>query len=332
MQVLKRSSTHKVALTGFAEFEAAWHSPSSPLSWRCLFVLPFWLQTVHAYLGARGQPHILSVTEGRDLLGYVPLAVEGTTARFLGLEDVCDYQDIIVRRGAETAVMAAVITWLRGRGVTCIALRSLRPDALALRGARTLAADQALDVKIASREAAYQASLPLHWEDYLMRLDGKQRHEVRRKMRRLQSRGPFTYRLSTADDDLQKDIKTFLRLFRLNRADKADFMNPVMTACFRELIHRLAQAKMLSLYLLEVEGTPAAGVLCVDYQGVRYLYNSGYDARFQSLSVGVLAKVLSIQKGIEAGCRRYDFLKGAEAYKRRLGGREVKLYGCTINL
>ena len=75
-----------------------------------------------------------------------------------------------------------------------------------------------------------------------------------------------------------------------------------------------------------------ATVLCFDYRGVRYLYNSGYDERFDALSVGVLSKVFSINAAIEAGCRRYDFLKGAEVYKKRIGGHEVPLYRLRVTL
>jgi CelD/BcsL family acetyltransferase involved in cellulose biosynthesis len=107
-------------------------------------------------------------------------------------------------------------------------------------------------------------------------------------------------------------------------------MDDTMSAYFRELIDRLAQQQMLRLYFLDVDGRPAAAVLCFDYNGTRYLYNSGYDADFHDLSVGILSKVLSIQKSIEDGCGVYDFLKGAEAYKKRIGGKEVPLYRCLV--
>jgi CelD/BcsL family acetyltransferase involved in cellulose biosynthesis len=58
---------------------------------------------------------------------------------------------------------------------------------------------------------------------------------------------------------------------------------------------------------------------------VRYLYNNGYDGAKRRWSVGLLSKVLSLKDAIETGLSRYDFLKGAEAYKQRLGGREIEL-------
>ena len=63
-----------------------------------------------------------------------------------------------------------------------------------------------------------------------------------------------------------------------------------------------------------------------------YLYNNGYDKRFGSLSVGLLSNVLSLKESIQSGKKTYDFLKGAEVYKKRLGGQPIQLYRCLIDL
>jgi CelD/BcsL family acetyltransferase involved in cellulose biosynthesis len=72
--------------------------------------------------------------------------------------------------------------------------------------------------------------------------------------------------------------------------------------------------------------------MCFDYNDTVYLYHSGYNRLYDSLSPGFLAKLLSIRDSIERGMRRYDFLKGAQEYKYRLGGREIPLYRCRIAL
>jgi len=48
--------------------------------------------------------------------------------------------------------------------------------------------------------------------------------------------------------------------------------------------------------------------------------------------VGLLSKVLSVRDAIRSGLRTYDFLKGGEAYKQRLGGRPLPLYLCRVDL
>jgi hypothetical protein len=42
--------------------------------------------------------------------------------------------------------------------------------------------------------------------------------------------------------------------------------------------------------------------------------------------------VLSFKENIQASKKTYDFLEGAEGYKRRLEDRPIDLYRCLIDL
>jgi CelD/BcsL family acetyltransferase involved in cellulose biosynthesis len=295
-------------------------------------VLPFWLRTVWRHLGAKGEPYLLRVTHGADLAGVVPLCIEDHAAYFLGNPDVCDYQDIIATPEQGVRVMDAAIHHLTARGIRRLDLGTLRPDSVALQALKNLTSGKELSLQLIRDDDTYEMDLPSHWDAYLMQLSGKQRHEVRRKIRRLQAHGPHTYRLAADNRGLEADISAFISLFGLNRQDKAVFMDRTMTHYFRELIYTLAGHGMLRLYLLKLDGVDAAAVLCFDYNGVRYLYNSGYNAQYHELSVGILSKLFSIQAGIDTGCRRYDFLKGKEVYKKRIGGVQTPLYRGRIEL
>jgi CelD/BcsL family acetyltransferase involved in cellulose biosynthesis len=294
-------------------------------------VAPFWLQTVWRHLGGGGEPHIVTVVADQRVIGIAALALDGPTARFMGSHEVCDYQDLVCAPGCEVQVLASVIDHLAAQGIRQMDLRTLRPDALALAALQHLAPDRCAAGRT-DDDVTFESMLPADWEGFLGQMDGKQRHEVRRKIRRLETYGPFAYRAAAPPEKLDAAADCFVGLFRRNRADKADFMNDTMVAYFRDLIAALDDQRMLRLFFLEVAGQPAASVLCFDYNGVRYLYNSGYDEQYEPLSVGILSKVFSIQTAIAAGCWRYDFLKGAETYKRRIGGQELPLYRCQVAL
>jgi len=81
-----------------------------------------------------------------------------------------------------------------------------------------------------------------------------------------------------------------------------------------------------------VDKVPAAMTMGFDYDGSHYLYNSAYDPQFSYLSVGLLCKILCLKESIEKGRRKWNFLKGGEPYKYRLGGQEVSLYSCQITI
>ena len=109
-------------------------------------------------------------------------------------------------------------------------------------------------------------------------------------------------------------------------------MTARMESFFRSLAETMAEAKLLRFGILEISGKPVAAVMCFDYNNKVYLYNSGYDPEYGYLSVGLLSKLLSIKDSIERGRRRYDFLKGPEEYKYRLGGKEIPISSCRIVL
>lgn len=316
----------------FDTFAALQQRTQDTWSWACPFVLPFWLETVHRHLGSPGRPFILAVHDRQEPVGILPLAIDDDTARFLGDPDVCDYQDLIAAPGAEGPVLAAVLAYLRHRGLRSIDWCTLRPDAAVLAALHQVGPDLLQEMAFETVDVTYEIELPASWDGYLQQLNGKQRHEVRRKMRRLENEARFTYRRVPADGDLESAVATFIALFRRNRTDKAAFMSGAMPGFFKALMQRLDQEGLLRLQMLDVNDQPVATVLCFDYQGVRYLYNSGYDAEHDHLSVGILSKVFGIRSAIALGCRRFDFLRGAEIYKKRTGGKEIALCRCRGRL
>ncbi len=109
-------------------------------------------------------------------------------------------------------------------------------------------------------------------------------------------------------------------------------MTAPMESFFRAIARVMAEAGLLKLGILELDSVPTAMVMCFDYGGTIFLYNSGYDPQYNYLSAGLLCKVLCIKDSIELGRHRFDFLKGAETYKHNLGGKEVPLHVCRINI
>jgi CelD/BcsL family acetyltransferase involved in cellulose biosynthesis len=177
-----------------------------------------------------------------------------------------------------------------------------------------------------------QLRLPATWDEFLLRLSAKERHEIRRKQRRLEEAGQIRYRAAEGLSEAGHAMDTFINLFKQNRSDKASFMTGQMELFFRAIAEALSSEHMLRIGFLDLDSQPVAAVMCFDYHSIRYLYNSAYDSHFSALSVGLLNKVYSIQESIHQGMAQYDFLKGSEEYKYRLGGKPLSLYRCSVNL
>ena len=326
------SNDFSVEIKTFDDFFSCWRGSCRKLRWNCLFVLPAWLKAWWTCFGNGMNPYICAVGHAGDIIGIAPFKIEGATARFMGHSDVCDYQDVIVVPGMETDFFKVVVAHLKARGVEAIDLFPLRPDSIALKSLKEAAGAIGVETWCEPGGESWEMELPASWDEFLSRLTGKQRHEIRRKMRRLEKTASFSFRRVEDVDSVKDAMGVFFDLFRKNRHDKAEFMTPQLTSYFWSLAEAMAETGMIKLFFLDLEEKPAASVMCFDYGDTRYLYNNGYDEQFKSLSVGVLSKVLNIRDGIESGLKRYDFLKGPEAYKRHLGGSPVQLLRCRARI
>lgn len=162
-------------------------------------------------------------------------------------------------------------------------------------------------------------------------LAGKQRHEIRRKLRRLNEAGEIRFRVIKQPDEISENMDTFFSMFKASRPDKSEFLTDQMVSFFLLLAQRMAQRGFLRMSFLDIDQVPAAGVMCFDYNDTIFLYNNGYNPQFSNLSPGFLSKVYSIRNSIDQGKLRYDLLKGDEGYKKRLGSTPVPLYHLKID-
>ncbi len=278
-----------------------WLDGSSPLDWNCIFMLPPWLKAWWVSFGGSLNPYICSVRYQGRVIGIAPLTVEGDGARLMGSSDLSDYVDFIIAPGYENIFLGLLFEYL-------------------------------FEAPCDPAGRIYELNLPRTWDEYLDSLSGKERHEIRRKIRRLEEAGRISCSVVKDREEVSAAMDIFIRLFRSNRVEKTLFMNAAIESFFRGLADAMAEFGFVRLFLLKIDDTYAAAALCFDYLSTMYLYNNGYDKEYSPLSVGFISKVFSIRHGISMGREKYDFLKGDEAYKGRLGGMPVKLYRCLVTL
>jgi CelD/BcsL family acetyltransferase involved in cellulose biosynthesis len=315
----------------FDSLAAIQSDPRSSLRWANPFVLPLWMEAWWRSFG-RGRPDILAVRRRGEPVGVAPLMIQGDTARLIGDVNVCDHLDVITAPGESEFFLHALCNHLRGRGVGRLVFELLRPDSIVLQEIAPAARRRGLGVVVEPKDASLEFALPESWEGYLEMLTGKQRHELRRKLRRLDHAGHHVFQPVSDPERLVMAMEVFFKLFRSNRRDKSEFMQAPMVAYFKTLSQALAKEDRLRLFFLTIRDVPAAAAMCFHHHGTMYLYNSAYDDQYQALSAGILCKALSIRESIRSGMQAYDLLRGAENYKRHLGGQPVTLYRCTIEL
>jgi CelD/BcsL family acetyltransferase involved in cellulose biosynthesis len=302
------------------------------LNWSSPFILPEWLQVWWQVFGSGVKPFIHAVKQSDETIGIAPLMIKDGAACFIGDIDVCDYQDFIVVPGKERDFFIVLLDELKRNGIKYLDLKHVRPDSTVLTCLVPLAESHNYKVVSEKEAVSFEMDLSSSFDTYLESLSSKQRHEVRRKMRRLMEEGNIEYRFIEKGDEIKASLDTFFRMFVESREDKAAFLTEQMKSYFKLLVDVLAGIDILKLGVLELDNKPIAEIMYFDYNDCIYLYNSGYDPQYVSLSAGLLSKVYAIKDSIEKGKKRFDFLKGAEVYKGHLGGKEVPLYRCQINV
>ena len=256
------------------------------------------------------------------------------TVRTIGGADITDYLDIIAQPGREESVGEALLDFMLGRDAPgwdvmdlCnIPEKSPTPAHLA-RSAEA----RRLHVTVHQQGVCPVIALPARWEDYLEALDKKQRHELRRKLRRAETASVDWY-IVGPEHDLEEEIGAFLSLMAMSTPEKAEFLQvPGHCIFFREMGRALFDAGYLQLCFLTVEGVRSASLWNFIYDNRVMVYNSGLDPNaFAYLSPGVVLSACHIRHSIEQGLAVYDFLRGSETYKYRLGGKDTALVNLVI--
>jgi len=160
----------------------------------------------------------------------------------------------------------------------------------------------------------------MDYEGYLATLDKKERHEIRRKVRRAEAAGPVALERSANPID---DLDAFIDLHQKRWGAEGLFPptegGSASRRFFAGLFEDCAPSGIVDLSFLSVGGRRiAAGVTFDDGEAV-YYYNAGVDPDARVLSPGVVMVACYVQRAIELGRTRLDFLRGNEPYKYEWG-------------
>ncbi len=291
------------------------------------FQHPEWHRTWLRHFGLESAAVFLSVRRGTSLIGVAAFDMHREEARELGDPNVRDYAGPLAVPGEEAAVAAGILEWLREDltpRATFWGLPAASPMLEALAGT---APPCGWTGAPAHEAFAPSVELPGTFEAFVASLSKHHRHELRRKLRHLEAAGTVQF---TTEGNTEGAMDSLFQLMRASRTDKDVFLTPAMEAFFRDLAESFAALDMLRLGQLRLDGELVATTLSFECGNTTYLYNSGYDPARSDLAVGLLSKAHAIRDAIERGQARFDFLRGDEEYKHRLGGHPAEIVTLTL--
>jgi CelD/BcsL family acetyltransferase involved in cellulose biosynthesis len=288
-----------------------------------------------AWLRAFGGGRPLQVLAGSDatesLVALLPLhEAEPGLWRIVGGVDVSDYLDLIAVAGREEEVWDALLQH-RAADRSAWHLRGIRAESPTAQRVPGLAPAHGLSAAVEREERCPVLRLPESWDAYLATLSGKDRHELRRKMRKLEAELPDVRVASVTGGPAWDDaLSRFLRLHRLSRTGKSKFMDEAMERFFRDALGALAGAGWVRLWFLESAGAAVASFICTEYGPSVGLYNSGFDPVHARLAPGIVLLGHVIRDAIERRFPVFDFLRGEEPYKYTFGPAPTDLLSVRV--
>ena len=318
-------------ITSFRDSHDEWDSVlrDSPIA--SIFLSPEWQEVWWENFSSGREMTGFSVpAPGGKVDALASLSRLGDEIRFVGAPDTFDYNDFLVRPGFEATFYPMLLDVLGDWDWNEVRLDSLIEDSPTLTHLPELARGRGYSVDIEYEDVTSGVGLPGNWEEYLSLLGKKDRHELRRKLRRLDSQTDWRWYCLTTPSEIEGSFDEFLSLMRMSRTDKEEYMTPARETFFRAMTQRMAELDRIRLFFMEMDGAKAAASLCFDYGSARLLYNSGYDPELSYYSVGLLLHAMCVKDAIEQGIEYFDFLRGPEPYKAHLGGHQKSLYRMVV--
>jgi CelD/BcsL family acetyltransferase involved in cellulose biosynthesis len=277
--------------------------------------------------------------EKENLVGIAPLFFthndKGSPALlFLGSIEISDYLDLIVPPNILSEFSSELFTFLLQDDTypwQVIDLYNIIETSPSIQTIKDAAKKHGMNIIQEKLQHCPYILLPDNWDAYLANIKKKQRHEIRRKMRRAQeSETPVQWYIVEDGSNLDKEIDDFLYLMKQDE-EKNHFLTEVMQSQMRSIIHTAFQAGWLQLSFLTVGDEKAAGYLNFDFANHVWVYNSGLNYKYRQLSPGWVLLGHLLKWSIENGRTCFDFMRGDEAYKYRFGGIDRFIMRLKIN-
>ena len=290
-----------------------------------------WQRTWWKYFGRGKRLHTLVFTQGDEVIGIAPMHLE--KLRIMGVplafalkasgSEESDYIDILALPGERARVLRSFVEYMR--------TSELRYDFFEIRDVsetfRTLQllpqyfGDAGFSVYTYRGSVCPQVGLPPAWPDFLQRLGGNLRYQLKKKTDRLKRNFPTEIELTGNDDN---EVDAAVRRFAVIHGKRWEslgyinaFKNDHFLAFHIEASQKFARRGWLRMFFLKVDGEYVAVNFDFNFHRRIYFYHGNAHASEEVMrySPGFILRCAAIERGIAEGMETYDMLRGNEAYK-----------------
>ena len=266
--------------------------------------------------------------DGR-LVGFAPLLIyPRETERVLAFVGggVSDYLDVLVEPECDLQVIEAILKAIKAVARwTTLDLTDLPQDSVLLRWSMS---GHISGHSVSQHDICSALTLPRTRAELLHLFSKRQRAKLRNARSRLQKAGGGQVEVATAET-----LAEFLEdLFRLHTSRWVHVGQAGVLQDHAIKAFHLASAPdfvargILRLHRLRLSGRTVAAIYSLFEQETVSCYLQGFDPEFADLSPGTQLMFSVMEDAVERGIRKFDFLRGQEAYKQHWRARREPTY------
>ena len=298
------------------------------------FLTHQWFDAWWSSFGGLNTMEILLFRDASGILsGIAPLMVSEESLRFIASHEVTDYCDFIFVPDKRDKFYDCLWDHIsrNSNGWSRIELISIPDPSATLSELPRLAERHGYASRVNESEIVPKLPLPASIEKYLHSLSRKNRHELRRKIRKLDTLGNIHIRKIKEAEQLQDAVDGFISLHRASSREKREFWNsPGMTDFFHAFCRLFSLENWVEMTVLTSSDRLIAALLSFHYAETVYFYNIAYDKDYSVYSPGFSLFHHAIDQAIADQVKLVDFLRGREKYKYFFGAKESKIYSLKL--
>lgn len=296
-----------------------------------------WLGLWARTLGKNRQLLVLRVRKRSETIGFLPLVYQPSDGRFPFSYRTLTFpgnsfdvgRDFILTRERDT-IIPAIMRYL-SRRVVCggLHLSGIMDTSPNLDALQRHAAGPDATSALVEDSALYRIAIRGRgWEEYLK---ATSKSFVQKDIARLKNRyAEHSWRVREfGAESLQEELPTLTWLHSCSQARQhrgSIYHDPSYRHFLMAAAREKAFQRWVRVFMLEIDGSPAAFELGFSYRGIFYASNSGFEPRFASLSPSKFLMYQILATGFREGWSAYCFGPGAQDYKTHWGAQIHRLY------
>lgn len=321
-------------LNRFLSLEEEWNSFLQASDTDCVFLTHEWFSAWWECLSGKNSLEVLLFKDDQDqIIGIAPLMTDGHNLRFIASHEVTDYCDFLFLSDKKEEFFKSLLYYFKENYFDRTHLEFINiPASSPTYGLfLEMASNYGFSHSLRETEVTPVLSIPSTYEDYINGLKRKNRHELRRKLKRLERLDGIKIKKITETRHLLPAIENFISLHEKSSPEKQAFWTTEgMPSFFKNVVHRFSKKGWVEMKVLFFEDSLIAALLSFLYGKDVLFYNMAYDLDYAKFSPGVYLFHASIVDAISRGNSSIDFLRGREKYKYDFGAKECKIYSLIL--